>query len=97
MIFDRVLFAHLLMDRFVCNTLSHVVQRNKRRLQESTVLWPSFLYSQNHFVWLKGKKKKQMCYPLPPPPYLPTSQNNDNDNRVALVGHLSAFLGWTHS
>ena len=36
--FDRVLFAHLLMDRFVCSTLSHVVQRNKHKLQEGTVL-----------------------------------------------------------
>ena len=38
MIFDRVLFAHLLMDRFVCNTISDVVQRNKDKLQERTVL-----------------------------------------------------------
>ena len=37
----------------------------------------------------KGNKRA-----IPSPPYLPTSQNNDDDNdkRVALVGHLSAFL-----
>ena len=81
------------MDSFVCNTLSHVVQRNKHKLQESTALQLSFLYSQTHFVWLKGKKETKEL--SPPPPSLPTSQNNDNDNdkRVALVGHLSAFLG----
>ena len=57
MIFDRVLVAHLLIDRFVCNTLSHVVQRNKHKYTEVLFYGLHFFIVRTTLSGLRGKKE----------------------------------------